>query len=112
MPGAPRERIPGRQGPGYATVPNRLQASTDERVKAFTIAVYAALWSFTNDNDRVCRVSIPSVAKRAHCSLSIARRELRNLRDMDWIEYDDTAGGHRVRSAHTFTLRGDGPAEL
>jgi hypothetical protein len=92
-------------------VPNRLLASTDPRVKAFTIAIYAALHSFTRNNNPICRVSIPTVAKRAHCALSIARRELRNLRDMDFIDYDDTAGGQRERSAHTFTLLGDGPNE-
>jgi AraC-like DNA-binding protein len=89
----------GQIEPGYTkfTWQHRLWDSTDDRIRASTIAVAAVLTDHADMATCVAWPSLKTIAKYAHLSVRTVQRILGDLEEMGWINYLRRGGGMRSR---------------
>ena len=85
--------------PGYTkfTWQHQLWDSTDDRIRASTIAVAAVLVDHANSATCVAWPSLETIAKCSHLSVRTVQRLLSDLEEMGWINYLRRGGGMRSR---------------
>jgi AraC-like DNA-binding protein len=85
--------------PGYTkfTWQHQLWDSTDDRIRASTIAVAAVLVDHANSATCVAWPSLETIARCSHLSVRTVQRILSDLEEMGWINYLRRGGGMRGR---------------
>ena len=89
----------GQIEPGYTkfTWQHSLWDSTDDRIRASTIAVAAVLTDHADMATCVAWPSLETIAKCSHLSVRTVQRILGDLEELGWINYLRRGGGMRSR---------------